>query len=335
MPKQLTRKSIEKSSESKTHNWLLIKYMVTFPPAIFYDGQRIEIESKATARSVAEILFLSLLADARELTTTDCNKDCTARQHHTVGGEATASHRSERERNCHSQVASQGQKDAAISDGESSFDGTFPADSKRHSSDGKSASALPTSAVQAPIRHGQQTNVTLGGVEAGAVLDSALTPSNLTGKDSKDVTFDLKTCEGATKIDHLGGTTVSTVVPEAGEKELNGGNICHSTMLTVPPVDATSVMHSSTPDYFDAALRSVSPQQEENSYASSNVAMDNTGGSGFRQSNTLSGRSEAAKLRVDGQRIDDDECNFEPLDGGSCNNGTGDVDCCFELLGSR
>ncbi|KAL8447021.1 hypothetical protein Emag_004493 [Eimeria magna] len=67
IPSQLTRSSIERIKQSKIHHWVLLQYVAVFPPAIFLHGRRIELDSKATARSVATSLFAALAADAAEL----------------------------------------------------------------------------------------------------------------------------------------------------------------------------------------------------------------------------------------------------------------------------
>ncbi|KAL8432965.1 hypothetical protein Efla_001173 [Eimeria flavescens] len=67
IPSQLTRSSIERIKSSKIHHWVLLQYVAVFPPAIFLNGRRIELDSKATARSAATSLFAALAADASEL----------------------------------------------------------------------------------------------------------------------------------------------------------------------------------------------------------------------------------------------------------------------------
>ncbi|KAL8433268.1 hypothetical protein ACSSS7_004053 [Eimeria intestinalis] len=67
IPSQLTRSSIERIKQSKIHHWVLLQYVAVFPPAIFLHGRRMELDSKATARSVATSLFAALAADAAEL----------------------------------------------------------------------------------------------------------------------------------------------------------------------------------------------------------------------------------------------------------------------------
>lgn len=67
IPKPLTRSSIERIKHSKVHHWVLLQYVAIFPPAIFLEGRRIELDSKSTARSVAEELFAALAADEAEL----------------------------------------------------------------------------------------------------------------------------------------------------------------------------------------------------------------------------------------------------------------------------
>lgn len=67
IPSQLTRSSIERCKHSRVHHWLLLQYVAVFPPAVFLKGERIEIDSKAKARSVSDRLFMALAQDAAEL----------------------------------------------------------------------------------------------------------------------------------------------------------------------------------------------------------------------------------------------------------------------------
>lgn len=75
IPSQLTRSSIERSKHSKIHHWVLLQYVAVFPPAVFLQGERIEIDSKATARSVSEKLFAALAEDAAEFAAEMPSKD--------------------------------------------------------------------------------------------------------------------------------------------------------------------------------------------------------------------------------------------------------------------
>lgn len=67
LPSQLTRSSIERCKQSRIHHWLLLQYVAVFPPAVFLQGQRIEVDSKARAREVSDRLFYALAKDASEL----------------------------------------------------------------------------------------------------------------------------------------------------------------------------------------------------------------------------------------------------------------------------
>ncbi|CDI86007.1 hypothetical protein, conserved [Eimeria praecox] len=71
LPSQLTRSSIERCKQSRIHHWLLLQYVAVFPPAVFLQGQRIEVDSKAKAREVSDRLFWALAKDASELAATE------------------------------------------------------------------------------------------------------------------------------------------------------------------------------------------------------------------------------------------------------------------------
>ena len=71
LPSQLTRSSIERCKHNRIHHWLLLQYVAVFPPAVFLQGQRIELDSKAKAREVSERLFYALAKDASELAATE------------------------------------------------------------------------------------------------------------------------------------------------------------------------------------------------------------------------------------------------------------------------
>ncbi|KAL8424533.1 hypothetical protein Efla_005639 [Eimeria flavescens] len=65
LPSQLKPSSIEKSTKSTLHNWMLIQYVLHFPPALFLQGKFIELESRLLARTVAENMFASFMAYAK------------------------------------------------------------------------------------------------------------------------------------------------------------------------------------------------------------------------------------------------------------------------------
>lgn len=65
LPSQLKQNSIEKSTRSPVHNWMLIQYVLHFPPAVFIRGKRIELTSKKITRTVAENLFASFMANVK------------------------------------------------------------------------------------------------------------------------------------------------------------------------------------------------------------------------------------------------------------------------------
>ncbi|KAL8273565.1 hypothetical protein Esti_002492 [Eimeria stiedai] len=62
LPSQLKPNSIEKSTKSRLHNWMLIQYVLHFPIALFLQGKYIELTSKLIARTVAENMFASFMA---------------------------------------------------------------------------------------------------------------------------------------------------------------------------------------------------------------------------------------------------------------------------------
>lgn len=76
MPQQLTKAFMNKTLTSGLHNWIAIHYVLQYPPAFFFPGRRIELLSKSTTRTVAE-LFFSGLMEAKEVhfPSTGCTND--------------------------------------------------------------------------------------------------------------------------------------------------------------------------------------------------------------------------------------------------------------------
>ncbi|KAL8424532.1 hypothetical protein Efla_005638 [Eimeria flavescens] len=62
MPQQLTTAFIKRTVTSGVHNWILIQYVLQFPPAFFLYGRRIELLSKTSTTVVAEQFFAALMA---------------------------------------------------------------------------------------------------------------------------------------------------------------------------------------------------------------------------------------------------------------------------------
>lgn len=65
MPRPLTKASIKRTASSGLHNWILIHYVLQYPPAFFLPGRRVELLSKATTATVAEEFFAGLIEAAR------------------------------------------------------------------------------------------------------------------------------------------------------------------------------------------------------------------------------------------------------------------------------
>ncbi|KAL8273564.1 hypothetical protein Esti_002491 [Eimeria stiedai] len=62
MPQQLTSRLIKRTVTSGVHNWILIHYVLQYPPAFFLYGRRIELLSKSSTTTVAEQFFAGLMA---------------------------------------------------------------------------------------------------------------------------------------------------------------------------------------------------------------------------------------------------------------------------------
>ncbi|KAL8433112.1 hypothetical protein ACSSS7_004135 [Eimeria intestinalis] len=65
MPQQLTSPFIKRTVTSGVHNWILIHYVLQYPPAFFLYGRRIELLSKSSTTTVAEQFFAGLMAAER------------------------------------------------------------------------------------------------------------------------------------------------------------------------------------------------------------------------------------------------------------------------------
>ncbi|PHJ24646.1 small conductance mechanosensitive ion channel family protein [Cystoisospora suis] len=63
LPRPLKAHSIESSKTSKVQNWLLIQYVLHYPPALFIHGRRVVLSNKDIAATIAEILFNQLVKD--------------------------------------------------------------------------------------------------------------------------------------------------------------------------------------------------------------------------------------------------------------------------------